>query len=82
MSIFNLKEFKLKTHLKDASIIYKAIDLNVKYKTVVNSFDHEFGTENKDDDIEVHSVFCNTTDISEMLNDDQINDITNLIRGE
>jgi hypothetical protein len=78
MSIFTLNEFKKR--LNSADVIYKGVDLHVKYKIENDSFDHEFGTEKKPDHIEIYSVTCDMTDITEMLVESQIEDIETLVK--
>lgn len=69
-----------KRSVKNASIIYKGVDLYVEYKIANDSFDHEFGTEHLPDYPEIHSVMCDPQDITEMLTDSQIEEIEQLIK--
>ena len=69
-----------KKKLKEIDITYKGIDLHVYFNIENNCYDHEFGTEKVPDDVLVHSVFVDFTDISEMLVDSQIEEIEQLIK--
>ena len=71
-----------KNKLKEINIIYKGVDLWVKFNMTNDSFDHAFGTERLPDYPELHSVMCDMQDITEMLVDSQIEDLTNLINEE
>lgn len=69
-----------KKKLKEINIIYKGVDLWVKFNMTNDSFDHAFGTEHLPDYPEIHSVMCDMQDITEMLVDSQIEDIEQLIK--
>ena len=71
--------FKRRSH-KEIDIVYKGIDLHVKYNITNDSFDHEFGTEHLPDYVEIHTVMCDMQDITEMLVDSQIEEIEQLIK--
>lgn len=71
-----------KRSVKKIDVVYKGVDLHVEYKIANDSFDHEFGTEHLPDYPEIHSVKCDMKDITEMLTDSQIEDLTNLINEE
>ena len=71
-----------KRSVKKIDIVYKGVDLHVEYKIANDSFDHEFGPEHLPDYPEIHSVKCDMQDITEMLTDSQIEDLTNLINEE
>ena len=64
----------------EINIIYKGVDLLVKYKIANDSFEHAFGTEHLPDYPEIHSVMCDMQDVTEMLVDSQIQDIEQLIK--
>lgn len=68
--------------IKRTDVVYKGVELHVKYKVCNDSFDHEFGTEKMPDYNEIHSVMCDMQDITEMLTDSQIEDLTKLINEE
>lgn len=69
---------KRKQH--EINLIYKGVDLWVKYNITNDSFDHAFGTERLPDYPEIHSVMCDMQDITEMLTDSQAEDIQQLIK--
>lgn len=75
-----MKMFKIKLNLKEIDITYKSVDLFVQYKITNDSFDHAFGTEVLPDYPELHSVWCDMQDITEMLTDSQAEDIQQLIK--
>jgi hypothetical protein len=74
-----MKMFK-KRNLKEIDIVYKGVDLHVKYNITSDSFDHERGTEILPDYPELHTVMCDPQDITEMLTDSQVEDIQQLIK--
>lgn len=82
MSSLALSLVRYKNRIKSTDVVYKGVELHVEYKVCNDSFDHEFGTENKIDHLEVHSVKCDFTDITEMLTDSQIEELLKLINED
>lgn len=82
MSNLALSLIKYRNRIKSTDVVYRGVDLHVEYKVCNNSFDHEFGTEKMPDYNEIHSVMCDMQDITEMLTDSQIEDLTKLINEE
>lgn len=82
MSSLAVSLIKYKNRIKSTDVVYKGVELRVEYKVCNDSFDHEFGTEKQADHLEIHSVKCDFTDLTEMLTDSQIEDLTKLINEE
>ncbi len=82
MSLRELTLRRYKNKLRSAAIVYKSVELSVYYRVSNDSFDHEFGTLIKPDHCEIESVCCGPTDITEILLDTQIEDLTNLLNEE
>lgn len=82
MNSLALSLHRYKNRIKSTDVVYKGVDLHVEYKVCSDSFDHEFGTEKMPDQYEIHSVKCDMQDITEMLTDSQIEDLTKLINEE
>jgi hypothetical protein len=64
-----------KRSIKSIDIFYRSVSLRVEYKIANDSFEHAFGTHHLPDYAEIHAVFCNEQDITEMLVESQIEDI-------
>lgn len=67
---------------KIIQIQYKNIDLIVTYYVANYSYSDEFSTVNLPDTAEVCEVFVQKTNINELLNDNQIEEIQSIINAK